>query len=573
MANRKCFVRLFSTRVSARFGILRKYEYPTVVGEGRFGMVLKCLQKDTKDFVAIKIPKRVNATRRELVILQSLMRHQFDQQNIVKFLDSFEMYCGTALVFEALDISLYDYMLNCGRLCLDDIRVITQQVATAFDALRSIRYIHTDVKPDNIMLVNHQVRPLRVKLIDFGVAIRRCEAVQGMKLQTLYFRAPEIILGIRFSEAIDMWSLGCVVAAMMLDYILFPGQDEYEALKYMVELLGQPEDHILKKGRKTNLYFSQTSDNGWRLKTPLEFSEGKYDRFTDYRCYKFPNLDDIKHMRCWKKQNTDAEDLDKCIALLKAMLKMDAAERITPSGVLTHPFIGGGHHNSGNEASQVQTIPESTEKTGAHERMLIHTNQELRDETSASLSLDGDLPLPRFSHQIIRIHPDDNILAPAMTRSVVSQVRSAAAENRVELQHQQDATRLLAHVNKIERIEEWACPDVPDFKYDGPARIQNHDYIPSPAKPHSVVIKVRPAAPENRVELENEESDTSLQSGLNTISKPSTNFTESGTIPAESATTKNTANEEEEVEEEQQQKTNKKSWMKKNLCCCCAGGR
>ena len=63
-------------------------------------------------------------------------------------------------------------------------------------------------------------------------------------------------------------------------------------------------------------------------------------------------------------------------------------------------------------------------------------------------------------------------------------------------------------MNKIEKIEEWACLDVPDFKYDGPARIQYHNYIPSPAKPHSVVIKVRPAALENRVALENEESDT-----------------------------------------------------------------
>ena len=62
------------------------------------------------------------------------------------------------------------------------------QLATAFDALKRIRVIHTDVKPDNIMVVNRWTNPLRVKLIDFGLAMSTTQAWTGMRLQTVYFR-------------------------------------------------------------------------------------------------------------------------------------------------------------------------------------------------------------------------------------------------------------------------------------------------------------------------------------------------------------------------------------------------
>ena len=62
------------------------------------------------------------------------------------------------------------------------------QLATAFDALKTIRVIHTDVKPDNIMVVNRWTNPIRVKLIDFGLAIPATQTRTGMRLQTVFFR-------------------------------------------------------------------------------------------------------------------------------------------------------------------------------------------------------------------------------------------------------------------------------------------------------------------------------------------------------------------------------------------------
>lgn len=61
-------------------------------------------------------------------------------------------------------------------------------MATAFDALMSVGVIHGDLNPDNIMLVKDQEQSLTVKLIDFGLAFHRSEAVVGSSHQLPYYR-------------------------------------------------------------------------------------------------------------------------------------------------------------------------------------------------------------------------------------------------------------------------------------------------------------------------------------------------------------------------------------------------
>ena len=56
------------------------------------------------------------------------------------------------------------------------------------DALKSIQIIHCDVKPDNIMIVDREIQPLKVKLIDFGLAIPKSKMREGMTRQTLHYR-------------------------------------------------------------------------------------------------------------------------------------------------------------------------------------------------------------------------------------------------------------------------------------------------------------------------------------------------------------------------------------------------
>lgn len=72
-----------------------------------------------------------------------------------------------------------------------------------------------------------------VKVIDFGSASHVSKTVCNTYLQSRYYRAPEIILGLPFCEAIDMWSLGCVVAELFLGWPLYPGSSEYDQIRYV----------------------------------------------------------------------------------------------------------------------------------------------------------------------------------------------------------------------------------------------------------------------------------------------------------------------------------------------------
>lgn len=76
----------------------------------------------------------------------------------------------------------------------------------------------------------------RVKVIDFGSASHVSKTVCNTYLQSRYYRAPEIILGLPFCEAIDMWSLGCVVAELFLGWPLYPGSSEYDQIRYVVSI-------------------------------------------------------------------------------------------------------------------------------------------------------------------------------------------------------------------------------------------------------------------------------------------------------------------------------------------------
>jgi homeodomain interacting protein kinase len=84
------------------------------------------------------------------------------------------------------------------------------------------------------------------------------------------FRAPEILLGLPFCEAIDMWSLGCVIAELFLGWPLYPGSSEYDQIRYISQTQGLPAEHMLNSATKTSRFFVRESNGTsypyWRLK-------------------------------------------------------------------------------------------------------------------------------------------------------------------------------------------------------------------------------------------------------------------------------------------------------------------
>lgn len=316
-------------------------------GEGCFGKVAKCINLKTCETTAVKIQKisENDTIQKEVEMLTKIRALDPEKKNLVRFIDNFMFQDTSCLAFEMLDRSLWD-LLNQSQtpLSLHEIRPITQQLLVAFEALKSIGIIHTDLKPDNVMLVNHREEPYRVKLIDFGLALPASQVKVGMTVQPCAYRAPEVTLGLPISEAIDMWGLGCVMAFLYFGENLFPDQSPYHMMKAVCRLLGQPKDHVLSAGWNTWQYFSreQVSPNpGWRLNTPREYTKatGVQPRNPRWIFNNGRNLDESVERYAEVEDYTEYEDRMAFLHLLKCLLDTDAQTRVTPEQAQRHCFV------------------------------------------------------------------------------------------------------------------------------------------------------------------------------------------------------------------------------------------
>uniref|UniRef100_A0A4W3JWY8 Homeodomain-interacting protein kinase 4-like n=1 Tax=Callorhinchus milii TaxID=7868 RepID=A0A4W3JWY8_CALMI len=209
------------------------YDTLKLVGEGIYGEVTKCRKRSTGRFVALKALKHICCGSTEIRILKLLGKTDADEFHIVRLLEYFHVNARPHLVFELLDQSLLDFhkATDFAPLPVKHIRVIATQLLKALVKLKELSIIHTDLKPDNIMLVNHVQFPFRVKLIDFGSAsvLTEVQHIQVFFTGALYYRSPEILLGLPFCEKMDMWSLGCVLSELRLGRPLYPGRNQYES--------------------------------------------------------------------------------------------------------------------------------------------------------------------------------------------------------------------------------------------------------------------------------------------------------------------------------------------------------
>uniref|UniRef100_A0A669E274 Protein kinase domain-containing protein n=1 Tax=Oreochromis niloticus TaxID=8128 RepID=A0A669E274_ORENI len=247
------------------------------LGEGSFGVVTRCRDTKNNQTVAIKVnksdPEILQQAKQEIFILEQLQR---------------------------LDPDRWDR--NNQGLPIRELRPILHQLANALFHLGSVGIVHADLKPVNIMVVNRHESPVKVKLIDFGIACNTSAVIAGGAVGTIGYCAPEIMLGTPYDEAIDMWSLGLVAVELATGLPLYPGEDDYDVLKFIIETQGQLPDHLLESGLYTDCYFI----------------EDKYN----------------------EQRPENGQPL--FVRLIKQMLALDANQRITPSEVLKHPFFDTG---------------------------------------------------------------------------------------------------------------------------------------------------------------------------------------------------------------------------------------
>jgi len=104
----------------------------------------------------------------------------------------------------------------------------TVQILKALKYMKSYEIVHCDLKPENILL--WKANKPHIKIIDFGSSCFEKEKVYTY-IQSRYYRAPEVILGISYTTAIDMWSVGCIIYELFTGFPLFAGENENQQLQ------------------------------------------------------------------------------------------------------------------------------------------------------------------------------------------------------------------------------------------------------------------------------------------------------------------------------------------------------
>jgi len=114
--------------------------------------------------------------------------------------------------------------------------------------------VHCDLKPENILL--RKINKSGIKIIDFGSGCFEDQKIYTY-IQSRFYRAPEIVLGIPYNAAIDMWSFGCILYELYIGYPLFPGEDEKEHMAMMMEVKGVPPRSVLARATRRKVFFDE----------------------------------------------------------------------------------------------------------------------------------------------------------------------------------------------------------------------------------------------------------------------------------------------------------------------------
>nr|XP_054300674.1 dual specificity tyrosine-phosphorylation-regulated kinase 4 isoform X8 [Pongo pygmaeus] len=316
--------------------IAYRYEVLEMIGKGSFGQVAKCLDHKNNELVALKIirnKKRIN--------LYELMKNNN---------------------FQGFSLSI--------------VRRFTLSVLKCLQMLSVEKIIHCDLKPENIVL--YQKGQVSVKVIDFGSSCYEHQKVYTY-IQSRFYRSPEVILGHPYDMAIDMWSLGCIMAELYTGYPLFPGENEVEQLACIMEVLGLPPAGFIQMASRRQTFFD---------------SKGFPKNITNNRGNKrYPDSKDLTMVL----KTYDSSFLD----FLRRCLVWEPSLRMTPDQALKHAWI----HQSQNLKPQPrpQTLRKSnsffSSETRKNKVQGCHHSRKKADEiTKETTEKTKDGPMKHVQH-------------------------------------------------------------------------------------------------------------------------------------------------------------------------------
>lgn len=324
--------------VTAHDQVQYRYEVLKVLGKGSFGQVLKAYDHKIQAHIALKIVRNEKRFHRqaheEVKILEHLRRQDKDNShNIVHMTDHFVFRNHVCITFELLSMNLYELIKKnkFQGFSLTLVRKFAHSILQCLDSLYRNRIIHCDLKPENILL--KQPGRSGIKVIDFGSSCYDYQRVYTY-IQSRFYRAPEVILGAKYSMSIDMWSFGCILAELLTGYPLFPGEDEGDQLACMMEVIGMPSQKLLESSKRTRTFFSSKGHPRYCSVNTDPDGSTSYAGGRSRRG-KFRGPPSTKELSKALKGCDDPLFLD----FLQRCLEWDPAARMTPPQALRHGWL------------------------------------------------------------------------------------------------------------------------------------------------------------------------------------------------------------------------------------------
>ncbi|XP_044463999.1 serine/threonine-protein kinase AFC3 isoform X2 [Mangifera indica] len=326
-----------------------RYKILSKMGEGTFGRVLECWDRQTREYVAIKVVRSIrkyrDAAMIEIDVLNHLASNDKGSSGCVQIRNWFDYRNHICIVFEKLGPSLFDFLKR-NKYCpfpVDLVREFGRQLLESVAYMHDLHLIHTDLKPENILLVSSEYIKLHgykrsssdemsfrcmpkssaIKLIDFGSTAFDNQNHSSI-VSTRHYRAPEVILGLGWSYPCDMWSVGCILIELCTGEALFQTHENLEHLAMMERVLGPIPEHMIRRARGSEKYFRRGSRLNW--------PEGAVSRESIRAVRKLDNLKNMVSLHVDSSRST-------FIDLLHGLLKFDPLERLTARQALNHPFF------------------------------------------------------------------------------------------------------------------------------------------------------------------------------------------------------------------------------------------
>ncbi|KAI9208557.1 kinase-like protein [Polychytrium aggregatum] len=324
-----------------------QYRIIRLLGQGTFGKVVEATDGEGKKY-AIKIirstPKYREASRVEVRVLEHIKREDpTNSMQCIQLRKFFEYKHHSCMVFDLLSQSVFDFLKDnhFNPFPPEHIFRFTKQIVTAVAFLHRNELVHTDLKPENIMLNDNSytlsttdigvgLKPKKllknatIQLIDFGSAVFERE-YHSTVVSTRHYRAPEVILNLGWSYPCDMWSVGCILVEFWTGDALFQTHDNLEHLAMMEQVLGRFPLSMIEKSSVFQKYFNADGS----VSHPKE----------DTTKTSINNVRRMKRISDIIKVKRNDDFAFRFLDLVSRMLTPDPKERITAQDALHHSFF------------------------------------------------------------------------------------------------------------------------------------------------------------------------------------------------------------------------------------------